>query len=279
MPKNTQPVFRTRIEQRFAELLAKEGQPLPRAKEATWFFSANFAQAASGGPQGYLRRYEKGDVMQSPSEETVIPGKVVGEVRFENGHAVFNGNGHLEFEIGPAPAQMLRSATVTQAFLTPKPLIMLGVGQVNRAAYVSNAYANPFVNPILYYRSGDANFGLFVPDGSMVSKVNQEVLHATTGFATRDLTSAVWYAQIVDFIKNAKDGKRFLYAHDIIDDVAFEYVSRRDFFLYEPLTVPLTPGSVFYVGNAPLPGVAPMRGWLEEVIFDPAGGAHNGGGK
>jgi hypothetical protein len=29
----------------------------------------------------------------------------------------------------------------------------------------------------------------------------------------------------------------------------------------------------------PQPGVAPLRGWLEEVIFDPAGSSHNGGGK
>jgi hypothetical protein len=269
------PIFRTRIEQRFKEKLEEEGLPLPIAEDGAWYFSANFGQTPNGAPLGYLRRYEKGDVVLHPHAETPVVGQVVGDVRFEGGRALFGGNGHIEFHITQAHVQALDEPKLNDTFLTPKPLIMLGVGQVDRAAHADANYANP----VLYYRCGESAFGLFVPDGSLVSKINLEVVRATTGYANRDLQAAVWYAHIEQAYKKVQSGKRFRYAHEIMDGVTLDYLSKREFFLYEPFLVTLKPGAVFYVGNAPLPGVTPLRGWLEEVVFDPAGGTHNGGGK
>jgi hypothetical protein len=272
--QDKQPIFRTRIEQRFKEKLEEEGLPLPIAKEEAWYFSANFAQLPNGAPLGYIRRYEKGDVALHPSAETAIAGQVVGDVQFKDSRAYFGGNGHIEFHITQAHVQALDEPKLEDTFLTPKPLIMLGVGQVDRAAHADSNFANP----VIYFRSGESAFGLFVPDGGLVSKINLEVLRATTGYASRELQAAVWYAHIEQAYKKVQDGKRFRYAHEIMDGVTLDYLSKREFFLYEKFRLALKPGSVFYVGSAPVAGVAPLRGWLEEVIFDPMGGSHDGGG-
>ena len=57
-----------------------------------------------------------------------------------------------------------------------------------------------------------------------------------------------------------------------------DYLNKREFFVYEPFQLPLTAGSAFYIGHAPMAGASPFRGWLEEVIFDPCSGSGNGGG-
>ena len=271
---NQQPEFRTRIEKRYKEQLDAAGKALPRVTDPAWYFSASFANLQAGAPVGYLRRYDKDDLMLYPRAEAIVQGQVVGDVRFSDGRAHFAGQGHIEFHITQEHTQELDKAKLDLTFLTPKPLILMGSGQVDRTAYADAAFANP----ALFYRSGQTEFGLFVPDGSIVSKINLEVLRAATGQVPTQANAAVWHAYIAQAYKRMPDGKRFRLVHDILDEATLATLTRREFFIYESFQVPLTIGATFYVGHAPIAGATPFHGWIEDVIFDPTGGAPSGGG-
>ena len=271
---NPQPQFRTQIEQRFMAQLTAMGQALPRVTDPAWYFSASFANVDNNEPIGYLRRYDKDDQLLYPRAETIVPGKVVGDVRFAEGRAYFSGQGHIEFNITQEHTAALDQAKLDASFLAPKPLIMMASGQVDRAAYADAAFANP----ALFYRSGQSEFGLFVPDGSIVSKINLEVLRAATGQVPTHTGAAVWHAYIAQAYKRVQDGKRFRLAHDLMDSATLSVLSKREFFIYEPFQVPLNAGATVYVGHAPIAGATPFHGWIDEIIFDPTGGSSGGGG-
>lgn len=271
---NQQLIFRTGIEQRFKEQLDAAKKPLPRVTEPAWYFCVSFANVEQGAPVGYLRRYDKGDQLLYPRAEAAVQGKVVGNVRFEQGRANFDGTGHIEFHITARHADELGKAELEETFLSPKPLMLMGSGQVDRTAYAENVFANP----VMFYRNGQTEFGLFVPEGAVVTKINLEVLRAATGQAPDALGVAVWNSYIAKKYDRVQDGKRFRLVHDIMDAATLAMLVRREFFLYESFQVPLTVGATFYIGNAPLPGATALRGWIEDVIFDPTGSSGGGGG-
>jgi hypothetical protein len=259
------------IQQRIEAALSRNGEPpLDPFNEPAWFFVANFSNVQNNRPIGQLQRYEIGDRPFQPSVTTDIPGTVVGDVTFVDGHAEFNG-GHIRFDVTTDQVAGLDVAKLELAMASPKPLSLIGLGRAQPAADAN-------ARPVVYYECGSTGCGLFVAnDGVLSSHVNIERQSHPTGISPRALDATIWFAFAQEY-KRVVDGKRYRMVHDIVDpDHILEHLIRREFFLYERFEMPLQPGGTFFVGAAPTEGAAPFRGWLEEVIVDPTGGS--GGGR
>lgn len=258
------------IQQRIEAALAAQGGPaLDQFNEPAWFFVANFSNVQNNRPIGQLQRYEVGDLPFKPSVSIDIPGAVIGDVAFAAGHAVFNG-GHIRFDVTADQVAELDVAKLDLAMISPKPLSLIGMGRAEPGVGAS---------PVVYYECAGTGCGLYVAnDGGVVSQVNVERQSHSTGFSPRALDATIWFAYVGQEYKRVVDGKRYRMVHDIVDPTdILNYVIRREFFLYERFEMPLLPGGTFYVGATPVAGVAPFRGWIEEVVVDPTGGS--GGGR
>jgi hypothetical protein len=270
---NKSAVPLSRLENHFFERLKAKRKETPVVTQSTWYFSVSMGELQNGAPLARLRRYEEKDTLLQPSAEARIAGKVVGDVKFADGKAHFGGNGHIEFHVTAAHTQSLDETKLEPMFLAPKPLSMIVSGEAAREGLSDQTFANPLV----FYRTGQSEFGLFATDGALTSKINLEILRAATGQASIG-GPAVWNAYIAQSFKRPTKGKRFAYVHEISNGASLKTSNTREFYLYEPFLMALRPGSVFYVGNAPIPGATPFHGWIDEVIIDPSGSGSGGGG-
>ncbi len=135
-----------------------------------------------------------------------------------------------------------------------------------------------FANPALFYRCGQNEFGLLVPDGSAVSKVNLEIQRATTGQPPTDVSEYAWSTHVLKLRGKHADKQLHNCVHEVSNSQTLETLTSREFNLYEQFQVPLRPGAVVYMGGAPIAGVVPFQGWLNEVIVNPSSGTGSRGG-
>ena len=219
-------------------------------------------------------RYEAGDLPFRPSISTPIVGDIVGDVRFENGRAYFDGNGYLKFQVTDQHIQALDRAKLDAALASPKPLSMVGYGHAD--AVPANEPGQPNeLNPALYYTTGTSKFGLFARPDMLASKINLEA--PQTDISAQVIpTPAIWFAYVSQQLDDDTSGAQYRFRLETVDpDHILEHLTRQEFALFDRFQMQLEPGSVFYVGATPPEGTqARFHGWLEEVIFDPTGGTN-----
>lgn len=264
---------RTKTEERLEELLGGTTESLPIIKTGAWYFTANFGDVLNGTPIGRLVRYDAGDRLLRPSAEVAIPGVVHGSVVFRNGRAMFDGNGYLTFTVTENQINTLEKAKLDMSLTAPQPLLMIGRGQIDD----TREGADPYANPVLHYSNGGAAFGFWAPKGTMASRVNLEEVRTSYGLSPEGMTPAMWYAHVETTYASVVDGRRYRFAHKLVDVDSLDPVVKREFFLYDKFEVALDAGATFSVGAAPDKSPK-FAGWLEEVIFDPMGGSGSPGG-
>lgn len=267
----------TKIEEAIRAEVARMGEQLDPITSPAWYFVVNFQDLAGGQPLGRLMRYDEGNRPFEPAMHLDILGQVIGNVRFADGRAHFDGNGHIEFRMAQQHVDQLYGSVeppkIDVLLASPKDLVMIGHGQIS-----APTSGTPHANPVLYVQSAGAEFGLFVPDGSIHSRMNLDELGdpAGTPAAAKSLESAIWFAYIpTTSATEAHAHQRWV--HEIVaPSRILTHEARQVFALSQRVHVNLEAGTTFTIGNAP--GAQPFKGWLEEVIFDPTGSTGGGRG-
>jgi hypothetical protein len=268
----------TKIEQKLRDALLERGDHFDPIEDRAWYFVVNFEDVRADVPYGRLMRYEKNDWPFEPSAYVDIPGKIVGDVRIEQGRAYFDGGGFIQFPVTQHAVDVILPPKIPVPLADPKPLLMICHGQI-----ASSSADTGFGNPALYYECGTSSFGMFVPDGTARVRINAEnvgntVAEARTAFVGSD--SAIWLAYIDSDFAQEANGPRYRLLNEVIspDDI-LNHVVRQEFFLNHAFSVGLVDGATFTIGGATVPESKPFRGWIEEAIFDPSGGTGNGRGQ
>lgn len=273
---STPPRPYTKIEEKIRAKLAAMGERLDPITHPAWYFIVNFQELADGRPIGRLLRYEEGNLPFEPAAHLDIPGRIVGDVRIADGRAYFDGNGYVEFQVTTDQRDQLfgpiEPAKLEVELASPKDLVMIGHGHISQAESGATE-----ANPVLYVKSAGSEFGLFVPDGAIHSKVNVDQRSGPPEAAAiaQSLDSVIWFAYIS---KKTPSGGAAMprWVHEVIDpNDILTPMAQKPFDLSQHVEVRLEPGTTFTIGGAP--GEARLKGWLEEVIFDPTGGT--GGGR
>ena len=260
----------TPIEQRIKDAVAALNETLDPIREAAWYFTVSFRNVQDGQVVGRLARYEPGDMPFQPSHSVDVPGVVVGNVVFDNGRAMFDGNSYIQFHIAEEQVVSLDKAKMEAFLVTPKPMSMIGYGQIDRSV----SFTSPHQNPVIYFDSGSSGIGLFVPGGEMLTKINLEDLGPSES-PVSGLDEEIWFSYIAN--QDLSSGSTVL-REEIVDPAnILGHLSRREFPIVDAFQLSLAAGATFTVGYAPLVADAsPYQGWLEEVIFDPTGGSNGG---
>ncbi len=267
----------TKIESRIKDELVRLGEGFDPIQQPAWYFVTNFEDIRDGVPYGRLMRYEKDDLPFAPSLQVDLPGRVVGEVEFRDGRAYFRGRGYVEFEVLSHDANAI-DPEIEVRLADPKPLLMIGHGQIARPLPKSQ-----LGNPVIYYKSDKAEFGLFAPNGRPVSKVNHEVFGQQTDPDSSILpesNSTIWFAYVAESLPSATEGQRHRWVHEVVDfnDILGCQI-RHEYQLNQAFDATLRHGSTIIVGGVPdgVANIAPFEGFIEEAIVDPTRGQGQGG--